>query len=45
MADDDHSLLLLDFLETTEIRRHRVVLDLTGLVDENLVNCISPTFN
>jgi len=27
MADDDHSLLLLDFLDTIEIRSHRVVLE------------------
>jgi len=27
MADDDHSLLLLDFLDTTEIRSRRVVLE------------------
>jgi len=27
MADDDHSLLLLGFLDTIEIRSHRVVLE------------------
>jgi len=27
MADDDHSLLLLDFLDTIEICSHRVVLE------------------
>jgi len=27
MADDDHSLLLLEFLDTIEIRSHRVVLE------------------
>jgi len=31
MADDDHSLSLLDFLDTTEIRSHRVVLERVGL--------------
>ena len=27
MADDDHSLLLLDFFDTIQIRSHRVVLE------------------
>jgi len=27
MADDDHLLLLLDFLDTTEIRNQRIVLE------------------
>ena len=27
MADDDHSLLLLDFLDTIEIRSHHFVLE------------------
>ena len=34
MADDDHSLLLLDFLNTIEICSHRVVLERVHLLEE-----------
>jgi len=34
MADDDHSLLLLDFLDTIEIHSHRVVLERVHPVEE-----------
>ena len=34
MADDDHSLLLLDFLDTNEIRSRRVMLERVHAFEE-----------
>jgi len=34
MADDDHSLLLLDFLDTIEIRSQCVMLERVHLFEE-----------
>ena len=34
MVDDDHSLLLLDFLDTIEICSHRVVLERVHPLEE-----------